>query len=74
MAPCQLRIALDTDYPWMFDLHRRVYGHHIEALWGWDEAWQRAHFLELCASKRTHVVTLAGDDVGVVSAYGWTSS
>ena len=41
-----LRPAQPEDDPFLWALQCEVYRSHVEEIWGWDEAWQRAHFEE----------------------------
>jgi ribosomal protein S18 acetylase RimI-like enzyme len=41
---CRLRPATQLDKTFLYRLHCLTMRHHIEATWGWDEAWQRNDF------------------------------
>lgn len=59
-----VRLSTLKDQPDLFELHRAAFKEHIERIWGWDEDWQRAHFVRECASSVTSVVRLEGRTVG----------
>jgi ribosomal protein S18 acetylase RimI-like enzyme len=61
-----VRPATLRDLELLFDLHRIVFRHHIEEIWGWDEAWQRSRFRQEFESSETSVVELAGQIIGYV--------
>jgi len=41
---CALRVARRDDEEFLFGLHQSAMRDYVEATWGWDERWQRAHF------------------------------
>ncbi len=61
----KIRPANTTDLAPMFGIHRSVFRSHIDALWGWDEDWQRGNFAAECAAAETSVVEING----VISGY-----
>ena len=40
----RLRRAGGDDENLLYALHREAMREHIDAVWGWNEGWQRAHF------------------------------
>ena len=62
-----LRHARAGDREWLYALHCATMRDVVERTWGWDEAWQRAHFDSRFAPAAISVVTVAGRDVGVLS-------
>jgi GNAT superfamily N-acetyltransferase len=67
---CALRAARRDDEEFLFALHRSAMRDYVEAAWGWDETWQRAHFAEIYAPAQ-HAVIVRVDgvprDIGRVS-------
>ena len=51
-----LRPATRDDEAALFELHRAAMREHVEAIWGWNEDWQRAHFAGQFAPARTAVI------------------
>jgi ribosomal protein S18 acetylase RimI-like enzyme len=49
---CALRAARGSDEPFLFDLHRSAMRDYVDAVWGWDENWQRNHFAATYAPRR----------------------
>lgn len=65
-----LRGALRDDEAFLFALHRDAMRGYVEATWGWDEDWQRAHFAAHYAPARQAVIVHGGAilrDVGRIS-------
>lgn len=65
-----LRPALRDDEAAMYSLHRDAMRAHIDAIWGWNEDWQRAHFAASYAPARNAVIVRSGTtpkDVGRIS-------
>ena len=48
-AGCALRPARSKDEPLLFELYRDAVREYVAETWGWDEGWQRAHFLQAYA-------------------------
>jgi ribosomal protein S18 acetylase RimI-like enzyme len=61
------RAATQQDKEFLYDLLKATMRAYVEALWGWDEAWQRAHFLEHLNLARSRIVVLDGVDIGVLT-------
>ena len=49
---CALRAARGSDEPFLFELHRSAMRDYVDAVWGWDENWQRNHFAATYAPRR----------------------
>lgn len=62
----ELRRARESDRDPLFALHRVTMRDVIARTWGWDEAWQRAHFDARFDPTRVSIVTSAGRDAGVL--------
>jgi len=45
-AGCALRPGRREDEPLLFALHREAMRDYVSQTWGWDEHWQRVHFLK----------------------------
>lgn len=66
----RLRQALHNDEDAMYALHRDAMRAHIDAIWGWNEEWQRAHFAAHYAPARNAIVVrdeATPQDVGRIS-------
>jgi GNAT superfamily N-acetyltransferase len=60
-AGCALRPARAEDEPALFALYRDAMREYVAASWGWDEGWQRAHFLHSYLPARHAIIVRAGD-------------
>ena len=56
---CTLRPATRDDEAFLFELHRAALGAYVEATWGWDDDWQRAHFAAHYAPSRNALIVRA---------------
>jgi hypothetical protein len=54
------RTALADEKPAIWRLYENAMKHHIEAIWGWDAAWQIADFEKAFAASSTYVVEVDG--------------
>ena len=67
---CALRLAHRHDEEFLFALHRDAMRAYVEATWGWDERWQRAHFARAYKPGRHAVIVRSGSvyaDIGRIS-------
>jgi GNAT superfamily N-acetyltransferase len=67
---CALRPARRDDEQFLFALHRAAMRDYVEATWGWDEHWQRAHFARAYKPGRHAVVVRTAPalaDIGRIS-------
>ena len=62
----ELRPARESDRDPLFALHRVTMRDVIARTWGWDEAWQRAHFDARFDPAHVSIVIAAGRDAGVL--------
>lgn len=65
-----LRAAARADAEWLYALHREALRDYVEVTWGWNEAWQCAHFTAHYAPLRNAVIVREGDeprDIGRIS-------
>jgi putative hydrolase of the HAD superfamily len=60
-----LRKATDADYDFLYNLHVATLKEYVEQTWGWDDAFQEAHFRERFAVGG-QIIVVDGRDVGVV--------
>jgi ribosomal protein S18 acetylase RimI-like enzyme len=60
------RTALADEKPAIWRLYESAMKHHIEAIWGWDAAWQIADFDKAFAASSTYVVEVDGRFAGYV--------
>jgi ribosomal protein S18 acetylase RimI-like enzyme len=59
-----LRPAVSADYDFLYDLHRQTLKRAIQETWGWDEAWQRAHFQQHFDLTGKNIIQQNGRDIG----------
>ena len=62
-----LRQATESDYDFLWWLHGATMRTYVEAIWGWDEAVQRAIFQERFDPARLQIVERAGEVIGYIS-------
>jgi ribosomal protein S18 acetylase RimI-like enzyme len=62
----RLRPARQADAAYLYALHRASMRAYVEAVWGWDDDFQRAHHARTFDPAATQIVTLDGVDVGVL--------
>ena len=60
------RPALASDKPTIWRLYEEALRHHIETIWGWDDAWQADYFDQAYLSMQTRVVEVDGQFAGYV--------
>src|SRR6476620_10353936 len=60
----QLRLALESDKPFLYGLHCITMRRHIEVTWGWDEEWQRNDFQQRFARYTVSVIETDGESIG----------
>ncbi|HEY2746439.1 MAG TPA: GNAT family N-acetyltransferase [Polyangia bacterium] len=61
-----LRPATEDDFDFLFDLHEVAMRDHVQAIWGWDDAFQRKMYRESFANKQRSIVIVDGVESGVV--------
>lgn len=61
-----VRLAIASEQPALFELHRSAFRWHIESLWGWDEAWQRENFAIEFAATTTFILEKDGRIAGYI--------
>jgi RimJ/RimL family protein N-acetyltransferase len=59
-AGCALRPARSEDEPLLFALYRDAMRDYVAETWGWDEHWQRAHFLRAYVPANHAVIVRGG--------------
>jgi ribosomal protein S18 acetylase RimI-like enzyme len=67
---CSLRPATLRDEALLYALHRDGLREYVEATWGWEEDWQRAHFAGQYQARSNAVIVRCGTspcDIGRVS-------
>jgi GNAT superfamily N-acetyltransferase len=55
----ELRPATRDDETILFELHRAALSVYVDATWGWDDNWQRAHFAAHYAPARNALIVRA---------------
>ena len=66
-----LRMATDTDYDFLYDLHVATIKPYVAATWGWDDTLQQAMFQERWNPVDTQVVVVDGTDAGTFQWQAW---
>ena len=61
-----LRQATHNDYDFLYQLHVAAMREYIEAIWGWQEAWQREYFERKFDPADRQIIEMDGQDAGVV--------
>jgi ribosomal protein S18 acetylase RimI-like enzyme len=61
-----IRPAAEEDLAELFEVHREVFGEHIEQIWGWDEKWQRTNFAAEFNSTTTLMIEIDGRLAGYI--------
>lgn len=64
-----IRIATPEDYEFLYALHSKTMFDYIETTWGWDETWQRNHFVEHFQPEANQIIVLNSHDVGRIELY-----
>lgn len=67
---CDLRRATTGDEELLYAMHRDGLREYVDATWGWEEAWQRAHFAGQYKPRANAVILRADSaprDIGRVS-------
>ncbi|HEX6838172.1 MAG TPA: GNAT family N-acetyltransferase [Polyangia bacterium] len=62
-----LRPATESDFEFMYELHEVTLRVHVDAIWGWEERFQRNMLRQSCAAKPRSIVVVDGADSGVVA-------
>lgn len=62
-----LRRVTESDYEFLYRLKVACLKGYITATWGWDEAYQRAHFKKNFSPERSQIIVMEGVDVGELS-------
>ena len=61
-----IRAALIDEKPAIWRLYESAMKQHIEAIWGWDAAWQIADFDQAFSASSTYIVEVDGEFSGYV--------
>ena len=62
-----LRPAAESDYDFLWWLHGATMRTYVDAIWGWDEAFQRQFFQDHFDPARIEIVERAGEAAGYIS-------
>ena len=62
-----LRPASHGDYDFLWWLHGATMRAYVDAIWGWDEAFQRQYFRDHFDPARMEIVERAGEAAGYIS-------
>src|SRR4028118_793867 len=63
----ELRQAIKEDCDFLYGLHCSAMRGYVEAIWGWDAAWQQRHFEQNFKPEVNQIIMLHGQDIGLVS-------
>ena len=63
-ADVRLRQASAQDREFLYELHCSTMRDAIEQVWGWDDAWQRAHFEERLEKYAVSIIVADDQPVG----------
>lgn len=66
MSVVSLRPVTPADSEFCFQLHKAAMGDYVAAVWGWDEADQRAYHDAGFDPGRGQIITVDGSDAGVL--------
>lgn len=69
---CALRAARRDDEEFLFALHRGAMRDYVDAVWGWDEVWQRHHFAQTYVPGRQAVIMRAGTEARAIGRISLT--
>jgi len=59
-----LRTISEKDLEFRWRLHNAALRSYIESTWGWDEVWQRQHFIDEFDPSKGTIITVDGVDAG----------
>ena len=59
--------ATDADFGFLWRLHKSAFAEHVEATWGWDEAWQLNYFEKKFEPAEIRLIIVDSETVGAVS-------
>lgn len=74
MPDFHLHPATDGDAPFLFDAYEATLRGHVEATWGWDEAFQRQGFKTHHPLHEWRVIHVAGSRAGGLHVQDTTAS
>ena len=66
MQELTLRPAAESDYQFLWELHRAAFHDYVDAIWGWDETWQRDYFDEHFNPAERQIIVFNGIDIGTL--------
>ena len=70
MMDVTLRDANLQDYKFLYSLHRETLKEYIDQTWGWDEAWQQAHFQKKFDLSGKRIIECEGVSIGCIAVLG----
>lgn len=70
----QLRQATEEDAEFIYKLKKLTLRSYVEAIWGWDEAFQRKRFAGSFIARDHQIIVLNQVDIGDLAMSGTTSS
>ena len=65
-----LRSAINEDYNFLWRVASTTMRGYVEAIWGWDEAWQERRFRGNFGACSWRVIVVEGQDAGGLQAGG----
>ncbi len=66
-AEIGLRNATDSDCDFLYTLHKATLKENVEKIWGWDEVFQKNHFMKHFDPETLQIIMAANTDIGCVS-------
>lgn len=61
--------ATIADQDALFQLHAKLFRHHIEQIWGWDDGWQLDNFKKKWTEVQTEILTQDGERLGYIQTH-----
>ncbi|MBU7016826.1 MAG: GNAT family N-acetyltransferase [Theionarchaea archaeon] len=63
----ELRDATCKNFDFLYTLHRATLKEYVEKTWGWDEAFQKEHFMQHFNPDIQQIIVAANIDIGSIS-------
>lgn len=67
MREITLRPTRQEDADFLYGVLKATMQEYVAQIWGWDEAWQQAHFREHFEPSKEQIIVLEGEEIGVIS-------
>jgi ribosomal protein S18 acetylase RimI-like enzyme len=66
MLKITYRAATQADFDFLWELHRVELRPYIEAIWGWDEAWQLEYFQAHFDPSNQRIIRFRDQEIGTI--------